>query len=127
MKNSLTKLANEEEKVGLLSFGESGTNESKAKKIGYGKYYATITGAFSAGNAMAYLAYGVHGLFDAIGIDFITLGFTLYEQLKMKQENDKIDKYISELQDLNEEEKVGLLSFGESGTNESKANFIKKI
>ncbi len=99
----------------------------ETKKKGYGKYYATITGAFSAGNAMAYLAYGVHGLFDAIGIDFITLGFTLYEQLKMKQENDKIDKYISELQDLNEEEKVGLLSFGESGTSESKAKKIGYI
>jgi hypothetical protein len=96
----------------------------EGKKKGYGKYYATIAGAFSAGNAMAYLAYGLHGLYDAIGIDFITLGFTLYEQLKLKQENEKIDKYIEEIQDLNDEEKVGLLSFGGSSTDEDK---VKKI
>jgi hypothetical protein len=99
----------------------------EGKNNGYGKYYATIAGAFSAGNAMAYLAYGVHGLFDAIGIDFITLGFTLYEQLKLKQENEKIDKYIEELQDLNDEEKVGLLSFGGSSTSESKAKKVGYI
>ncbi len=96
----------------------------EGKSKGYGKYYATIAGAFSAGNAMAYLAYGLHGLYDAIGIDFITLGFTLYEQLKLKQENEKIDKYIEELQDLNDEEKVGLLSFGGNSTSESKAKKI---
>ncbi|MCL4397065.1 hypothetical protein M1494_01830 [Candidatus Parvarchaeota archaeon] len=99
----------------------------EVKKKGYGKYYATIAGAFSAGNAMAYLAYGVHGLFDAMGIDFITLGFTVYEQLKMKQENEKIDMYIEELQDLNDEEKVGLLSFGGNSTSESKAKKIGYI
>ena len=99
----------------------------ETKKKGYGKYYATIAGAFSAGNAMAYLAYGLHGLFDAVGIDFITLGFTLYEQLKMKQENEKIDRYIEELQDLNEDEKIGLLSFGGSSTSESKAKKIGYI
>ena len=99
----------------------------EGKKKGYGKYYATIAGAFSAGNAMAYLAYGVHGLFDAMGIDFITLGFTVYEQLKMKQENEKIDMYIEELQDLNDEEKVGLLSFGGNSTSESKAKKIGYI
>ena len=99
----------------------------EGKNNGYGKYYATIAGAFSAGNAMAYLAYGVHGLFDAIGIDFITLGFTLYEQLKLKQENEKIDEYIEELQDLNDEEKVGLLSFGGSSTSESKAKKVGYI
>lgn len=96
----------------------------EGKKKGYGKYYATMAGAFSAGNAMAYLAYGIHGLFDAIGIDFITLGFTLYEQLKIKQEDDKIDRYIEELQDLSGEEKIGLLSFGGNSTSESKAKKI---
>lgn len=99
----------------------------EGKRKGYGKYYATIAGAFSAGNAMAYLAYGIHGLFDAMGIDFITLGFTLYEQLKMKQENEKIDRYIEEMQDLNDEEKVGLLAFGGNSTNESKAKKIGYI
>ncbi|MGC8533879.1 MAG: hypothetical protein ACP5MV_04630 [Candidatus Parvarchaeum sp.] len=99
--------------------------ESKSK--GYGKYYATIAGAFSAGNVMAYLAYGIHGFLDALGIDFITLGFTVYEQLKMKQENEKIDRYLEEIQDLNDEEKVGLLAFGGENTSESKAKKIGYI
>jgi len=99
----------------------------ESKNKGYGKYYATIAGAFSAGNAMAYLAYGLHGLFDAIGIDFITLGFTLYEQLKMKQEDEKINRYLEELQDIDEDEKIGLLSFGGSNISELKAKKIGYI
>jgi hypothetical protein len=99
----------------------------EVKNKGYGKYYATIAGAFSAGNAMAYFAYGIHGLFDTIGIDFITLGFTLYEQLKLKQESEKIDKYIEELQDVNDDEKVGLLAFGGNSTSELKAKKIGYI
>jgi hypothetical protein len=97
------------------------------RKKGYGKYYAAISGTFATGNAMAYLAYGMHGLFDAIGIDFITLGFTLYEQLKMTQENEKIDHYIEELHDIQMEDKIALISLGGSNTSHEKASKIGYI
>jgi hypothetical protein len=101
--------------------------EKVSKEKRYTRYYTAITGTFAAGNAMAYLAYGMHGLFDAMGIDFITLGFTLYEQLKMKQENDKIDNYVKEVKGLEKEEKIGLISMGEGNNTESKAKKVGYI
>ena len=106
----------------ILSREKNGDKRQK-----YGKYYAAIIGAFSAGNAMAYLAYGTRGLFDAFGIDFITLGFTLYEQMKIKQQNDRMDRYMEEVRDMEEGEKIGLISVGGGKNSDSKAKKIGYI
>ncbi len=95
--------------------------EKASPRKGYSKYYAAIGGAFAAGNALAYMASGMSGLMDALGLDLITFGFTMYEQLKMKQENERIDSYIHELHEVGDEDKIALLSFGGSNTKQEKA------
>ncbi len=97
------------------------------KKKSYKPYYAGIGAAFAAGNIMAYVAYGMHGLFDAMGIDFITLGFTVYQQLKIKQEKDELKSYFVELEELEEKEKICLMSFGDKKASDSKAKKISFI
>ncbi len=93
-------------------------------KKSYKKYYTAIGATFAAGNAIAYFAYGMHGLLDAVSADFVTLGLTIYEQLKAKKENDKLEYYLNEFDKLEGKEKIGLISYGDKRDSESK---VKKI
>ncbi len=100
------------------------SKKDRKKGRDYKKYYAAIAGTFTAGNFLAYFSYGTKGLLDAIGIDLVTLGLTIYESMKEKKTQEKIDYYIDKLNKLEEKEKIGIISCGEKPSSDSK---VKKL
>ncbi len=110
--------------MGKLELDRILEEKSPSPKKSFRKYYIGIGAAFAAGNIMAYFADGTQGLYDAISVDLITMGFTIYEQLKLKQANNKLEIYLKELDRLEEKEKLGLISVGDKKATESKAKKI---
>ncbi len=98
-----------------------GNNGGARSGKSYNKYYTAIGATVAAGNILAYTAYGTSGLIDAISIDLITVGFTLYQRLRDKQDSDRIEHYLKELDDMETKDKIGLISYSDKRTTDSKA------